>query len=187
MKRYTVTADVNSEKFGKGTLLAELNEDDFIRYANLSDQEKLDFLKEKDARFQVDVNDLEDKDVANYSVKASENTPSRPSASEQPRVSRKMRVNVNGQDTGWVDVTEENQAQYDAMMDRFNQMHQRFNQEFNNFFPNFRRGNFLDLGRPFFESLSAPQSQDQASEDKDQDQADKEDSGDSEKKETTEK
>ena len=47
MKRYTVTADVNSEKFGQGTLVVELNEDDFIRYANLSDQEKLDFLKEK--------------------------------------------------------------------------------------------------------------------------------------------
>ncbi|MDK6856496.1 hypothetical protein QP351_08330 [Aerococcus sp. UMB7533] len=183
MKRYTVTADVNSEKFGQGTLVAELNEDDFIRYANLSDQEKLDFLKEKGARFQVDVKDLEDKDVANYSVKASENTPSRQSASEQPRVSRKMRVNVNGQDTGWVDVSEENQAQYDAMMDRFNQMHQRFNQEFNNFFPSFRRGNFLDLGRPFFEGLSAPEGQGQDQTSEDQDKADKEDSGDNEKNE----
>lgn len=178
MKRYTVTADVNSEKFGQGTLVAELNEDDFIRYANLSDQEKLDFLKDKGARFQVDVKDLEDKDVANYSVKASEGSPSRQASTSQPQVSRKMRVNVNGQDTGWVDVTEENQAQYDALMDRFNQMHQRFNQEFNNFFPSFRRGNFLDLGRPFFEGLSAPESQEQ-----DQAESDKEDSGDSEKDE----
>ncbi|MDK7229754.1 hypothetical protein QP444_10815, partial [Winkia sp. UMB1185] len=71
MKMYTVTAEVNSDKYGKGTLVAELNEQDFIKYANLSDQDKLAFLKDKGAQFQVDVNELEDDDVVSYKVEES--------------------------------------------------------------------------------------------------------------------
>ncbi|AEA01574.1 MULTISPECIES: hypothetical protein [Aerococcus] len=152
MKMYTVTAEVNSDKYGKGILVAELNEQDFIKYANLSDQDKLAFLKDKGAQFQVDVNELEDDDVVSYKVEesAGANHPTQ-AKSSKPQVSRKMRMNINGQDTGWVDVTDENQAQYDQLMDHFNQMHQRFNDEFSRFFTDFRPGHFLDFDRPFLE------------------------------------
>ncbi|KAA9218008.1 MULTISPECIES: hypothetical protein [Aerococcus] len=152
MKMYTVTAEVNSDKYGKGTLVAELNEQDFIKYANLSDQDKLAFLKDKGAQFQVDVNELEDDDVVSYKVEesASASHPAQ-AKSSKPQVSRKMRMNINGQDTGWVDVTDENQAQYDQLMDHFNQMHQRLNDEFSRFFTDFRPGHFLDFDTPFLE------------------------------------
>lgn len=133
MKMYNVTADVSSEKFGKGQLEAQLNETEFIEYANLSDKAKLDFLKEKNAQFKADfVDELSDEEVSNYSIKPTEET-SQPVTSN-PRVTRKMRMNINGKDTGWVDVNEDNEAQYNEMMEQFNTMHEQFNERFKNFF-----------------------------------------------------
>ena len=51
MRKYKVTAEVDSSKFGKGQLVAHLTHDQFVNYANLSDNEKLKFLKDNDAVF----------------------------------------------------------------------------------------------------------------------------------------
>lgn len=142
---YTVTADVNSDKFGKGTLEAQLNETEFIEYANLSDKDKLQFLKDKGAEFRVDVvKELTDEDVTNFNIDhAAEGT-----AGSSPQVTRKMRMNINGKDTGWVDVNEENETQYNEMMEYFNNMQEQFNERFQNFFSR-TPGSLLDFPSPF--------------------------------------
>ncbi|UUX35073.1 hypothetical protein [Fundicoccus culcitae] len=133
MNTYTVKAEVNSEKFGKGQLVAHLNEEEIVEYANLTDKDRLEYLKKHGASFQVDVNALEDKDIAEYKVASATNADIQ-NGSSTPRVTRKMRMNINGQDTGWVDVTEENEEQYNSMLNQFNDMHQRFNDRFNSLF-----------------------------------------------------
>lgn len=147
MKKYRVTADVNSEKHGKGQLVAQLNETDFIAYANLSDADKLTFLKDKGAQFMVDVDQLEEQDVANYSIQAADG--SEVSMSSEPQVTRKMRININGNDTGWVDVNEETEAQYNEALQQFNEMQQQLQQRFDHVFEPFRASGLLGgFGRP---------------------------------------
>ena len=146
MKKFQVTADVNSEKYGKGQLLANLDETAFIEYSSLSDDQKLAFLKKNGAQFVRDVADLSEADVQNYAIKdqtaSSENVPNATTSTEltTPQVSRKMRLNINGNDTGWLDVTDENEAQYEDMLKRFNEaqteMRKSFTEIFGNFFLN---------------------------------------------------
>lgn len=168
MKKYHVTADVNSKKYGKGQLIAELNEAEFIEYANLSDEDKLAFLRDKGARFQVDMADLAADEVVNFQIKPAGPEPSSPEKTVEPQVQRKMRMNINGQDTGWVDVTEENQAQYDELMDHFNHMHQEFNQRFGDFFQDFRPGRFLDhWPKAFTPGLEEPKDKEDEQQDQD--------------------
>lgn len=134
LNRYKVSAQVDSAKFGKGELIAYLDHEAFVKYANLSDPEKLPFLKEHGAQLQVDLDEVTESDVTQYKVNGEEELPisNRPISDVQS--TRKMRMNINGQDTGWVDITEENEAQYNEMMNQFNQMHQRFNERFNRIF-----------------------------------------------------
>ena len=134
MNTYKVTANVKSEKFGQGQLVAELSHEDFVTYANLSDQEKLNFLKNKGAIFQIDVDQLNEEEVSDYQVEADDSSLNPSKASTSRGVTRKMRMNINGQDTGWVDVTEENEAQYNQLVEQFNEMHQQFNERFNRIF-----------------------------------------------------
>lgn len=67
-------------------------------------------MKEKGAQFKLDIKDLAEEDVANYQVKLHHSD--QPSAASHSPItsSRKMRMNINGRDTGWVDVTDENEA-----------------------------------------------------------------------------
>ena len=85
MKKYHVTADVNSKKYGKGQLIAELNEAEFIEYANLSDEDKLAFLRDKGARFQVDMADLAADEVVNFQIKPAGPEPSSPEKRWSPK------------------------------------------------------------------------------------------------------
>lgn len=141
MKKYHVTADVNNEKYGKGQLVAQLNESDFIAYANLSDSDKFTFLKDKGAQFVLDVKQLQDKDVANYKIQSADG--SEVNIPSEPQTTRKMRININGKDTGWVDVNEETEAQYNEVLQQMNQMQEQFNQRFNHFFESFRPSGLL--------------------------------------------
>lgn len=142
MKMYTVTADVTSEQYGKGQLEAQLNETEFIEYANLSDRDKLTFLKEKGAQFKADfVDELSESDVSNFKI---ERLIDSKATEASLHTSRKMRLNINGRDTGWVEVTDENEAQYNEMMEYFNKMQEQFDQRFHTFF-NFGPSRFLGL------------------------------------------
>lgn len=136
LNRCKVSAKVDSAKCGKGELVAYLNHEDFVNYANFSDQDKLAFLKEHGAQLQVDLEELQESDVTNYQVNGHDQEVAtvnvKPSTETQSV--RKMRLNINGQDTGWVDVTEENEAQYNEMMNQFIEMHQNFNERFNKIF-----------------------------------------------------
>lgn len=134
MDKYTVSAQIDSQKFGKGKLVADLSHDDFVKYANLSDKDKLSFLKEHDAQLHVDLADLQDSDVSDYRVNKNEDQMVSSNPSSRSQTHRKMRMNINGQDTGWIDVTDENEEQYNQMMNQFNKMHQQFNQRFNKVF-----------------------------------------------------
>ncbi len=125
MRKYKVTAEVDSSKFGKGQLVAHLTHDQFVNYANLSDNEKLKFLKDNDAEFIVEANELEDSDIKNFKVISPQDSDS---DSDETQVTRKMRMNINGRDTGWVDVTEDNEEQYNQMLDQFNEMRNRFDE-----------------------------------------------------------
>lgn len=137
VQTYRVTADVNNDKFGQAKLVADLSQEDLLTYANLSDQDKLGFLKEHGARLEMDVDQVDGKDISNYMVNGSEANHIQPTVKE----TRKMRMNINGKDTGWVDVTEENEAEYNKLMEQFNAMHEDFNKRFNDLFnrrwPNF--------------------------------------------------
>lgn len=146
MEKYRVTADVNSEKYGKGQLVAQLNETDFIAYANLSDVDKLTFLKDKGAQFTVDIEQLEEKDVANYTIQAADGT--EVSVPSEPQVTRKMRININGNDTGWVDVNEETEAQYNEALQQFNEMQHQLQQRFDHFFEPFKASGLLSGFEP---------------------------------------
>lgn len=146
MRQYTVTATVESKKFGKGQLVATLTEPEFLEYANLSDRDKLAFLKDKGAEFRVALDDIEDDEVSAYQV-----TKNAESSSTTAQPVRQMRFNINGKDSGWIDVDEKNEAQYNQLMDRFNEMNQRFqtmsqrmNDEFTHFFPKMRENHWLD-------------------------------------------
>ena len=134
--RYKVAAQVDSAKFGKGELIAYLDHEDFVKYANLSDQDKLAFLKEHGAQLQVDLADLKESDITDFQVNRYDQALTTVSSEPVTKTQsiRKMRMNINGQDTGWVDVTEENEAQYNEMMNQFNEMHQSFNERFNKIF-----------------------------------------------------
>ena len=136
LDRYKVSAQVDSAKFGKGELIAYLDHEDFVKYANLSDQDKLAFLKEHGAQLQVDLADLKESDITDYQVNRHDQELTTVSSEPVTKTQsiRKMRMNINGQDTGWVDVTEENEAQYNEMMNQFNEMHQSFNERFNKIF-----------------------------------------------------
>lgn len=138
VQRYRVTADVNNDKIGQAKLVADLSQEDLLTYANLTDQEKLGFLKEHGARLEMDVNQVDDKDISNYMVNGAEVNLVQPKVKE----SRKMRMNINGKDTGWVDVTEENEAEYNKLMEQFNAMQEDFNKRFNDLF-NHRWSNFF--------------------------------------------
>lgn len=147
MRKYTVTANVESKKFGKGQLVAELTEPEFIEYANLSDHDKLEFLKRKGAEFHVALDELSEDEVSGYKVEKGEQT----LTPEDGKPMRQMRFNINGHDSGWIDVDEKNEAQYNQLMDHFNDMNQRFqtmsqrmNDEFEHFFPGFSKHHFLD-------------------------------------------
>lgn len=141
LNRYKVSAQVDSAKFGKGELVAYLDHEDFVKYANLSDQEKLAFLKEKGAQLHVGLDEISDADVTNYKVNGQDQSmvthqnhqPLTNTQTDSHSI-RKMRMNINGNDTGWVDITEENEAQYNEMMDQFNEMHRNFNKRFNRIF-----------------------------------------------------
>ena len=135
MNKYTVTAQVDSPKFGKGKLVADLSHEELINYANLTDQEKFSYLKEHGARLEVDLNELTGDDVSAYQVDGKTMTPSNLTQS-RPRSQRKMRLNINGQDTGWVDVTDENEDQYKQILDQFNRMQDEFNHRFKTLFGN---------------------------------------------------
>lgn len=150
LNKYTVSAQVDSEKFGKGQLVADLSQEDLVKYANLSDKDKLAFLKDHGAQLKVDLAEIEDKDVSNYQV---EGQPLSQSNGQMPasQSTRKMRMNINGHDTGWIDVTEENEDQYNQMIEQFNDMHKQFNERFNHIFGkgfsnflDFKPSNFLD-------------------------------------------
>ena len=136
LDRYKVSAQVDSAKFGKGELIAYLDHEDFVKYANLSDQDKLAFLKEHGAQLQVDLADLKESDITDFQVNRHDQELTKVSSEPVTKTQsiRKMRMNINGQDTGWVDVTEENEAQYNEMMNQFNEMHQSFNERFNKIF-----------------------------------------------------
>ncbi|MBG9981362.1 hypothetical protein HZY91_09810 [Facklamia sp. DSM 111018] len=134
MNTYKVTANVKSEKYGQGQLVAELTHEDFVTYANLSDQKKLNFLKNKGASFQIDVDQLSDEEVSDYQVQTEDSRMTSSISNPSRGLTRKMRVNINGQDTGWLDVTEENEAQYNQLVEQFNEMHQQFNERFNRIF-----------------------------------------------------
>ena len=136
LDRYKVSAQVDSAKFGKGELIAYLDHEDFVKQANLSDQDKLAFLKEHGAQLQVDLADLKESDITDYQVNRHDQELTTVSSEPVTKTQsiRKMRMNINGQDTGWVDVTEENEAQYNEMMNHFNEMHQSFNERFNKIF-----------------------------------------------------
>ena len=136
LDRYKVSAQVDSAKFGKGELIAYLDHEYFVKYANLSDHDKLAFLKEHGAQLQVDLADLKESDITDYQVNRHDQELTTVSSDPVTKTQsiRKMRMNINGQDTGWVDVTEENEAQYNEMMNQFNEMHQSFNERFNKIF-----------------------------------------------------
>ena len=136
LDRYKVSAQVDSAKFGKGELIAYLDHEDFVKYANLSDHDKLAFLKEHGAQLQVDLADLKESDITDFQVNRHDQELTTVSSDPVTKTQsiRKMRMNINGQDTGWVDVTEENEAQYNEMMNQFNEMHQSFNERFNKIF-----------------------------------------------------
>ncbi|AXY26153.1 hypothetical protein CL176_09155 [Suicoccus acidiformans] len=153
MRKYTVTADVNSDKFGQGQLIAHLNETEFIEYANLSDQDKLSYLKDKGAEFRADIQDLGQDDVTNFTVQTASGRPVAETSTGTPQITRKMRMNINGQDTGWVDVNEENEAEYNALMEQFNTMHQQFNERFRTIFSH-GPGAFLGFNDPASSRLS---------------------------------
>ncbi|MDO4679702.1 MAG: hypothetical protein Q4A55_00275 [Aerococcus sp.] len=152
MRKYTVTADVESQKFGKGKLVAELTEPEFIEYANLSDRDKLAFLKDKGAEFHASLEELSDDEVSGYKVEQKKTTKPNVAphvASDKPM--RQMRFNINGRDSGWIDVNEQNEDQYNQLMNHFNDMNQRFrtmtqrmNEEFQHFFLGFGQEAFLD-------------------------------------------
>ena len=131
---YSVSAQVDSQKFGKGKLVAELSHDDFVKYANLSDKEKLVFLKEHGAQLQVDLASLQESEVNEFHVDNNQEQSLSSNNRERPTTMRKMRMNINGKDTGWIDVTEENETQYNKMMNQFNKMQQQFNQRFSKIF-----------------------------------------------------
>ncbi|PKY91824.1 hypothetical protein CYJ27_03905 [Aerococcus christensenii] len=155
MTKYRVTADVDSATYGKGRLEAYLDEAEFIQYANLSDDEKLDFLKNKSAKVQLASDCVNENEVSHYQVNAlspREKVDGEQKPSEVKTI-RKMRMNINGQDTGWVDVTDENEAQYNAIMDRMKDMHQKMTQEFNHFFQPFCECQGFHLESPFFAAL----------------------------------
>ena len=140
MKKFLVTANVDSEKFGKGQLSAYLTEDQIVEYANLNDADKLGYLKDNKAEFKVDASELTDKDVKDFSIQKNP-------TNTTPQFTRKMRMNINGKDTGWLDVNEDNEAQYNQMMEQFNDMQRQFNDRFRNFFSH-HPGNLLDFGFP---------------------------------------
>lgn len=134
MNSYSVSSQVDSQKFGRGKLVAELSHDDFMKYANLSDKEKLAFLKEHGAQLQVDLASLQESEVNEFHVDNNQEQSLLSNNRERPTTMRKMRMNINGQDTGWLDVTEENETQYNKMMNQFNKMQQQFNQRFGKIF-----------------------------------------------------
>ena len=105
MTKYRVTADVDSATYGKGRLEAYLDEAEFIQYANLSDDEKLDFLKNKSAKVQLASDCVNENEVSHYQVNAlspREKVEGEQKPSEVKTI-RKMRMNINGQDTdGWM-------------------------------------------------------------------------------------
>lgn len=153
MKKYTVTADVQSEKYGKGKLIGSLTEAELLEYAKLTDSEKLDYLVQKNAKFVVDT--PEDLNVESFNIEARTDGKTTELNYEgeipqtEPKVTRKMRININGQDSGWVDVTEENEEEYNKILEQVNDMHEEYNKRFNEIF-NFRGNGFLGLNHPFF-------------------------------------
>lgn len=160
MNKYTVRAEVKSDKFGQGVLVAELNHENFMKYANLSDAEKLAFLKEHQAKFVFSAQDLTEEDLNHYQVSESQATKAMVEQAKgqeavtvdtKPvvKTSRKMRMNINGQDTGWVDVNEENEAQYNQMIEDFNKMHQEMSERFNRIFGQ-RFGHLLNFDHSLF-------------------------------------
>lgn len=137
---YTVQLEVNSPKYGRGHLVAKLNEDQMTQYLSMNDDQRFVYLQRIGAKFVTD-DYTYNKDASNEVQQAStkETTTSTPN---KPQVSRKMRVNINGHDTGWVDVTEENEDQYNEMMNKFQDLQNEFVQRrkelaerFTNIFP----------------------------------------------------
>lgn len=163
INKYQVTADVDSPKFGKGQLVAYLGEAEFAEYEKLSDAEKLAFLKEKGAEFRADISQVEEADVANFQVqsdqptpeaKAETATPADAGSDAEPKIIRKMRINIDGNDTGWIDVNDETEEQYNQLMDRFNDMQREFDDRFNKMFESAPRG-FFDFAKPLLGNWQA--------------------------------
>ena len=157
MTKYRVTADVDSATYGKGRLEAYLDEAEFIQYANLSDDEKLDFLKNKSAKVQLASDCVNENEVSHYQVNAlspREKVEGEQKPSEVKTI-RKMRMNINGQDTGWVDVTDENEAQYNAIMDRMKDMHQKNDTRIQSLLSTILRMSRISFRVPFLRSLGS--------------------------------
>ena len=148
-EKILVTANVDSEKFGKGQMSVHLSEDEHVEYNNLNESDKLDYLRGKDAEFKVNVSELSDEDVKNFSIQETQTDTSLDTT--PPKISRKIRMNINGNDTGWVEVNDENEAQYNQMIEQFNDMHRQFNDRFKNFFSH-GPGDLLDFGFPSLDS-----------------------------------
>lgn len=142
---YRISARVNSHKYGEGRLVARLNEADYRTYETLDDEEKLNFLKEHHAQFIKEIDDVDLSEVSDFSVRSGhhhhhdhmmkEAEEKETSTSDQkPKVIRKMRMNINGRDTGWLDVNEENEARYNEMLDQMNRWQRQFDRTFEHAF-----------------------------------------------------
>lgn len=125
MQDYTVRATVYSQRYGQGELVAQLNEEEMIHYAQLTPSQRIDFLKQVDSQFVVEASQLDPGDLQAVSGEAPEASPSTKGEvmpaedSGQIHSSRRVRMQVNGQDTGWIQVTEDNAAEVQAMVEDF--------------------------------------------------------------------
>lgn len=161
INKYQVTADVDSQKFGKGQLIAYLDEQEFADYEKLSDTEKLAFLKEKGADFRADISQIEEADVANFQVKSDQpgtEKGAEAAPSSEPKTIRKMRINIDGNDTGWIDVDEETEEQYNQLLERFNKMQLEFDERFNKIFESAPLGLF-DFAGPLLGDFNAEENE----------------------------
>ena len=82
----------------------------------------------------MDLASLQESEVNEFHVDNNQEQSLLSNNRERPTTMRKMRMNINGQDTGWLDVTEENETQYNKMMNQFNKMQQQFHQRFSKIF-----------------------------------------------------
>lgn len=142
----TVNITLDHPKLDGVVIEAKLTVDELNTYTKLKDDnQRLDYLMGKESTTRISkeqYNELLDKQgtdtsdtvTESLSTKHKEDKQSllKGDKGEQPKVKRQVRLNINGQDTGWVEVTDENESEYQELFNDMKERQLQIETEFNN-------------------------------------------------------